>query len=74
MANLREQVNMAEPTQTEGTQDSPLVFAHCNWHGGYSTSARLVQIIEQGSGPGGGLYACAACREQHGLVPVADQP
>jgi hypothetical protein len=33
-----------------------------------------VQIIELGSAFGGSLFACAACRAEHGLVPVADQP
>lgn len=41
----------------------------CNWHRGPSETALLVRIIEQASGPGGGLYACAPCREQHHLVP-----
>ncbi|WP_432104881.1 hypothetical protein [Streptomyces sp. bgisy091] len=46
---------------------------HCHWHRGPSGTAVLVQIIEQCSGPGAGLYACAPCREQRGLVPLADQ-
>ena len=32
-----------------------------------------MQIIEQGSGPGASLYACAPCREQRGLDPFAEQ-
>lgn len=49
-------------------------YAWCSWHKAYSGSARLVRIIEQGSGPGAGLFACAPCRATNGLVPVADQP
>lgn len=48
-------------------------FAYCSWHKGYSDTTRLVKIIEQGSGPGAGLFACADCRKVNRLVPVADQ-
>lgn len=48
-------------------------FAHCSWCKRFTDTARLVQIIEQGSGAGGGLFACAECRAAHGLTPVADQ-
>ena len=64
---------MAEHTQTTDTADKGQ-YAWCNWHRGYSTGARLVRIIEAGSGPGASMYACTLCREEHGLVPVADQP
>jgi hypothetical protein len=64
---------MAETTHTETGADTPRVFAWCSWHDGFSETARLVQIIEQGSGFGAGLYACARCRKVHGLVPVADR-
>lgn len=33
----------------------------------------MVDLVEQNSGPGAGLYACAPCREQRGLVPVIEQ-
>lgn len=33
----------------------------------------MVDIVEQNSGPGVALYACAPCREQRGLTPVAEQ-
>ncbi|NJP73283.1 hypothetical protein [Streptomyces sp. C1-2] len=64
---------MTEPTQTPRTPDTPRSYAYCSWHRGLSSSAVLVRIIEQPSGPGVGMYACAACREKHGLRPVADQ-
>lgn len=54
--------------------DADRSFAWCSWHRNYSSTARLIQIHEAGTGPGGGLFACAPCREIYGLVPVADQP
>ncbi|MGW2292821.1 hypothetical protein ACWC1B_49795, partial [Streptomyces phaeochromogenes] len=49
-------------------------FAYCNWHEGFSDDARLVQLHDQGSAFGArGLFACAACRKLHRLVPVADR-
>ena len=56
------------PTSTESPS-----YGWCDWHKGPSGTAVLVQVIEQSSGPGGGLYACAPCREQRGLVPFTDQ-
>ncbi|MEU5769785.1 hypothetical protein ABZ782_28110 [Streptomyces asoensis] len=52
----------------------PQSFAWCSWRGDFSGTCRLVQIIEQGSGTGGGRFACGPCREEHSLTPVADQP
>ncbi|HBF83980.1 MAG TPA: hypothetical protein DD420_29865 [Streptomyces sp.] len=46
----------------------------CHWHKGSSGTAVLIRVIEQGSGPGAALYACAPCREQRGLVPFDEQP
>jgi hypothetical protein len=63
---------MAE--RTDGSVSTAETRGWCHWHRGSSGTARLVQIIEQASGPGAGLYACAPCREQRGLVPVADIP
>ncbi|GAA5033246.1 hypothetical protein [Streptomyces siamensis] len=66
---------MAETTDTSTrTGDGRQGYGWCHWHRGHSQTARLVQIIEQSSGPGAGLYACAPCREQRGLTPVADRP
>lgn len=49
-------------------------FAYCSWHRGHSDTARLVQAEDQGSAFGArGLFACAPCREVHGLVPLADR-
>jgi hypothetical protein len=54
----------------------PRTIAYCNWHRGLSDTARLVRVpADQGSGRGApGLFACAPCREQHGLVPLEDRP
>ncbi|MFJ9536622.1 hypothetical protein ACIRPX_05125 [Streptomyces sp. NPDC101225] len=65
---------MQQPTDTPATPASPREWAHCAWHGAMSDTARLVQIIEQGSGPGANLFACAPCREVYRLAPIADQP
>jgi len=60
-------------TQGTGTDDRAS-FAYCPWHKGYSDTARLVQLEDQGSAFGArGLFACAPCRQVHGLVPVADR-
>ncbi|WP_327711308.1 hypothetical protein OG912_24875 [Streptomyces sp. NBC_00464] len=56
----------------ESTQP-PTVFGWCHWHKGPSGTAVLIRIIEQGSGPGAALYACAPCREQRRLVPIDEQ-
>ncbi|WP_335933975.1 hypothetical protein [Streptomyces sp. PTD5-9] len=45
----------------------------CHWHRGPSGTAALIEIVEQGSGPGAALYACAPCREQRRLVPYGEQ-
>ncbi|PWS43897.1 hypothetical protein DKT74_14250 [Streptomyces sp. ZEA17I] len=60
---------MTTPSNTE----APVPFGWCHWHKGPSGTAVLVQIIEQNSGPGVGLYACAPCREQRGLVTYSEQ-
>lgn len=52
---------------------TPKSWAYCSWHRRYSSTARLVRIIEAGSGPGHGLFACANCRKIYRLTPVADQ-
>lgn len=45
----------------------------CHWHKGPSWTAVLIEIVEQGSGPGAALYACAPCREQRRLIPYGEQ-
>lgn len=64
---------MSESTDTTPTPAAS-AFGWCHWHKGASGTAALIRVIEQGSGPGAGLYACAPCREQRGLVPVDEQP
>ncbi|MFI6348917.1 hypothetical protein [Streptomyces sp. NPDC050560] len=44
----------------------------CNWHHGHARGTELVSIIEQMSGPGASLYACADCRAAHRLTPLAE--
>ncbi|MFI6343924.1 hypothetical protein [Streptomyces sp. NPDC050560] len=44
----------------------------CDWHHGYAHGTELVSIIEQMSGPGAGLYACADCRHKHGLTAPSE--
>jgi hypothetical protein len=67
-------VDVEETTQTTEAGDSPPRYAYCHWHKGLSSSAVLVQIIEQQSGPGASLYACGPCRVQYRLTPVSEQP
>ncbi|GLW45503.1 hypothetical protein Stsp02_11650 [Streptomyces sp. NBRC 14336] len=67
---------MAEPTQTEDTPTTPTGWGWCAWHKRYTAGVRLIDVIEQGSGPGsaGNLFACGPCRETYRLVPLADRP
>lgn len=70
----------------EGTQDQnvpkslgtattdPVMYGYCSWHHGYGAYLRVINVQEQGSGPGGVQLACPPCREAHGLVPFADRP
>ncbi|MFW3474480.1 hypothetical protein ACN24M_24755 [Streptomyces microflavus] len=58
--------NTTDPTPATAER----TFGWCHWHEGPSETALMVQIIEQGSGPGAGLYACAPCREQRRLTPL----
>ena len=45
----------------------------CTWHSDYAEGVELVRIIETGTGPGGMLYACPACREEHQLPKLVDE-
>jgi hypothetical protein len=65
---------MPEPTQPTTPVNIPSSFAWCSWHHEFASTCRLVRIIEQGSGSGGGVFACAPCRDAHDLAPVADLP
>lgn len=62
----------AEPSRTT----NPTGYGWCAWHRAFSNTVRLVQAIDQGSGPnpGGRLFACSSCRDVYHLKPVADQP
>lgn len=66
---------MADDTQGRGTATSPQDQHHwCHWHEGPSQTALLVDAIERNSAPPVALYACAPCREQRRLIPLADRP
>lgn len=52
----------------------PTAFGWCAWHQGDARGVRLIAVQEQGSGPGGSLFACRPCRQAYDLVPLADQP
>ncbi|MFH9826709.1 hypothetical protein [Streptomyces bobili] len=52
----------------------PTAYGWCSWHQGSAENVRLIYAHEQGSGPGGGTFACEPCREENKLVPFADQP
>ncbi|MFF2525881.1 hypothetical protein [Streptomyces liangshanensis] len=52
---------------------APPPYDTCDWHAGPSGTARLVADVERSSGPGGRRYACAPCREQHGLTALAER-
>ena len=54
--------------------NTPTAYAWCSWHDGFAEGVRLIDVIEQGSGSGGNLFACEPCREIHRLVPYADRP
>ncbi|MGY0067193.1 hypothetical protein ACWZEH_10245 [Streptomyces sp. QTS137] len=65
---------MDESTQTEDAAGTPTSYGFCSWHNRFAAGVRLIDVIEQGSGPGHVHYACPPCREVHGLVPYADRP
>jgi hypothetical protein len=46
--------------------------SRCEWCPDSLAPTRLVGTLETNSGPGIGVYACAPCRERHGLE-VADK-
>lgn len=57
-----------------GPTDTTDSFAWCAWHKAFSNTARLIQVGEQGSGPGHALFACSSCRDVYHLIPLADRP
>lgn len=56
-------------------QYRPRRVAYCHWHQGLADTCEPIRDTpDQGSGHGGGsLYACAPCRQSHGLTPLKDQ-
>lgn len=65
---------MSENPTPEPAQDTPGSYGYCSWHEAFAWNVRLIHSVEQGSGPGGGAFACRPCRESLGLVPFADRP
>lgn len=69
---------MAERTQDQAAEGTPsgydAGYGFCSWHNRFAAGVRLIEAVEQGSGPGGGAYACGPCRETYRLVPLADRP
>ncbi|PVC92143.1 hypothetical protein [Streptomyces sp. CS131] len=58
---------------TPSSTAAPAPFGWCHWHKGPSGTTVMVDIVEQNSGLGAALYACAPCREQCGLTAVVEQ-
>lgn len=72
---LQRSTAVTEPTHTPDTSDTPTTaYGYCAWHQAFASGVRLIQVQEQGSGPGGGAFACRPCRESYGLIPFSDQP
>ncbi|MEV7287723.1 hypothetical protein AB0O01_24665 [Streptomyces sp. NPDC093252] len=68
---------MAEsPQSSAAAPRDPSGYGWCAWHQNYARGVRLIEVIEQGSGPGahGTLFACRPCRSSYGLMPMPDQP
>lgn len=66
---------MTEPRTPAPADDrpAPVAYGWCSWHEGHAAGVRLITVHEQGSGPGGGIFACSPCRELHRLVMFADR-
>ncbi|MER6435406.1 hypothetical protein ABT275_03455 [Streptomyces sp. NPDC001185] len=65
---------MTKPTHTLPQSTEPeSVARRCDFHKGPSETAVLVDAIERNSAPPVGVWACAPCREQRGLTPLADR-
>jgi hypothetical protein len=52
---------------------APTSYGFCSWHRAHAEGVRLINVHEQGSGPGGGAFACQPCRQAYDLVPFADR-
>ncbi len=60
------------PLQSTSAGTGSRAFGWCAWHSAMAEGVRLINVIEQGSGPGGTQFACAPCRDLYGLTPFAD--
>lgn len=67
---------MADDTHPPLVSTEPEVKAirWCHWHADVTDTGLLIGAQEVASGPPRPFYACAPCREQHHLVPLAEQP
>lgn len=65
---------MADNSTPAPAQDTPSSYGFCAWHQAFASGVRLITVQEQGSGPGGGAFACRPCREAYELTPFADRP
>ncbi|WP_432135887.1 hypothetical protein [Streptomyces sp. bgisy154] len=63
----------ASEAQPVETGRSPAI-GYCTHHHGYAGDVRLIDVVEQGSGPGYALRACGPCRAAYNLVPLGDRP
>ena len=65
---------MAKTTEPDAAaEDAPTAYGYCSWHKRFAAGVRLIDVIEQGSGPGCVHYACPPCITAHRLVPFADR-
>lgn len=74
MADAGWSIDVAEPTQTAPTEEVPRTYARCDWCDDLAAGARLISVVEQGTGVGWNRFACKPCRTLHGLVPLTDRP
>ena len=86
MRPTRERGRLDGVDVNEGTQNQPVsnrpnmaagepvIYGYCTWHCGYSADIRVINVDEQGSGPGGVQSACLPCREKYDLIPYSERP
>lgn len=64
---------MADDTQARGSLAILSAGPRwCHWHEGPSQTAVMVDAVERRDDSPLPLYACAPCREQRGLIPLAE--
>ncbi|MGW6262486.1 hypothetical protein [Streptomyces sp. NPDC055085] len=61
------------PQPTQATSPRANTRSWCHWHEGPSQTALMVDTVERRGDSPLPLYACAPCREQRGLIPLAGQ-